>query len=99
MSGDISTSAQEIIESYTTGMYLCIISNFVRPLAYRSPDYLIIHAGTIDLINFTAKGIIANFQDIVETIIEIDPKIKIIFSSVVQRFDNDKLQPKVVGLN
>ena len=26
-SGDISTSAQEIIESYTTGMYLCIISN------------------------------------------------------------------------
>ena len=33
-----------------------------------------------------------------KTIIEIDPKIKIIFSSVVQRFDNDK-QPKVVGLN
>ena len=28
-SGDISTSAQEIIESYTTGMYLCIISNYI----------------------------------------------------------------------
>ena len=27
-SGDISTSAQEIIGSYTTGMYLCIISNY-----------------------------------------------------------------------
>ena len=51
------------------------------------------------MIDFTAKDIIANFQDIVETIIEIDPKIKIIFSSVIQRFDNDKLQPKVVGLN
>ena len=73
--------------------------DFVRPLAYQSPDYLIIHAGTNDLIDFTAKDIIANFQDIVETIIEIDPKIKIIFSSVIQRFDNDKLQPKVVDLN
>ena len=71
----------------------------VRPLAYRSPDYLIIHAGTNDLIDFTAKDIIANFQDIMETIIEIDPKIKIILSSVIQRFDNDKLQPKVDGLN
>ena len=47
----------------------------------------------------TAKDIIANFQDIVETIIEIDPKIKIILSSVIERFDNDKLQPKVDGLN
>ena len=73
--------------------------DFVRPLAYRSPDYLIIHAATNDLIDFTAKDIISNFQDIVKTIIEIDPKIKIIFSSVIQRFDNDKLQPKVVGLN
>ena len=52
--------------------------DFVRPLAYQSPDYLIIQAGTNDLIDFTVKNIIANFQDIVETIIEIDPKIKII---------------------
>ena len=73
--------------------------DFVRPLAYRSPDYLIIHTGTNDLIDFTAKDIIANFQDIVETIPEIDQKIKIILSSIIQRFDNDKLQPKVVGLN
>ena len=68
-------------------------------MAYRSPDYLIIHAGTKILIDFTAKYVIANFQDIVETVIEIDPKIKIILSSIIQRFDNDKLQPKVVGLN
>ena len=68
--------------------------DFMRSLAYRSPDYLIIHAGSKDFIDFTAKDIIANFQDIVETIIEIDPKIKIILSSVIQRFDNDKLQPK-----
>ena len=73
--------------------------DFVRPLAYRSPDYLIIHAGTNDFIDFTVKDIIANFQDIVEAIIEIDPKIKIIFSPIIQRFDNDKLQPKVVGPN
>ena len=73
--------------------------DFVRPLAYRNPDYLIIQAGTNDLIDFTVKDIIANFQDIVETIIEIDPKIKIILSSIIQRFDNDKLQHKVVGLN
>ena len=51
------------------------------------------------MIDFTAKDIIANFQDIVETIIEIDPKIKIILSPIIQRFDNDKLQTKVVGLN
>ena len=51
------------------------------------------------LTDITAKDIIANFQDIVETIIEIDPKIEIILSSIIQRFDNDKLQPKVVGLN
>ena len=73
--------------------------DFVRPLAYRSPDYLIIHAGTNDLIEFIAKDITDNFKDIVETTTEIDPKIKIIFSSIIQRFDNDKLQPKVVGLN
>ena len=52
--------------------------DLVRRLAYRSPDYLIIHAGTNDLIDLTAKDKIANFQDIVETLIEIDPKIKII---------------------
>ena len=51
------------------------------------------------MIDLTAKDIIANFQDTVETITEIDPKIKIILSSIIQRFDNDKLQPKVVGLN
>ena len=34
-----------------------------------------------------------------ETITEIYPKIKIILSFIIQRFDNDKLQPKVVGLN
>ena len=31
--------------------------DLVRPLAYRSPNYLIIHAGTNDLIDFTAKDI------------------------------------------
>ena len=45
------------------------------------------------------KILIANSQDIVETIIEIDQKIKFILSSIIQRFDNDKLQPRVVGLN
>ena len=54
------------------------IFDLMRRLAYRSPDYLIIHAGTNDLIALTAKDIIANFQDILETIIEIDQKIKII---------------------
>ena len=31
--------------------------DLVRPLAYRSPNYLIIHAGTNDFIDFTAKDI------------------------------------------
>ena len=75
--------------------------DFVRPFAYQSPNYLIIHTGTNDLIDFTAmpKILIANLEDIVETIIELDPKIKFILSSIIQRFDNDKLQPRVVGLN
>ena len=40
------------------------IVDFVRLFAYRNPNYLIIHAGTNDFIDFTAKDIIAKFQDI-----------------------------------
>ena len=40
-----------------------------------------------------------NYNDTVDIVKQIDPKIKVIFSSVTQRFDNNKLQHKVVQLN
>ena len=33
-----------------------------------------------------------NYNDIVDIVKQIDPKIKVIFSSVTQRFDNNKLE-------
>ena len=39
-----------------------------------------------------------NYYDILDIVKQIDPKIKVIFSSVMQRFDNVKLQQKVIKL-
>ena len=73
--------------------------DFIRPLAFRNPDYLIIHAGTNDLINSSTKDSLVNYKDIVDTIREINPNIKVIISSVIQRYDNNSLQPKIEELN
>ena len=73
--------------------------DFIRPLAFRNPDCLIIHAGTSDLINFSTKDSLVNYKDIVDTIREINPNIKVIISSVIQRYDNNSLQPKIEELN
>ena len=73
--------------------------DFIKPLAYRNPDYLIIHAGTNDLGHLPLKDTLMNYNDIVDIVKQIDPKIKVIFSSVTQRFDNDKLEHKVAQLN
>ena len=72
---------------------------FIIPPAYRTLDYLIIHAGTNDLSHLPLKDTLMNYNDIVDIVKQIDPKIKVIFSSVTQRFDNNKLQHKVVQLN
>ena len=73
--------------------------DFVKPLAYRNPDYLRIHAGTNDLGHMPLKDTSMNYNDIVDIFKQIDPKIKVIFSSVTQRFDNNKLEHKIVQLN
>ena len=75
------------------------VIDFIRPLAFRNPDYLIIHAGTNDLINSSTKDSLVNYKDIVDTIREINPNIKVIISSVIQRYGNNSLQPKIEELN
>ena len=72
--------------------------DFIRPLAFRNPGYLIIHARTNDLINFSTKDSLVNYKDIVDTIREINPNIKVIISSVIQRYDNNSLQPRIEEL-
>ena len=73
--------------------------DFIKPLAYRNLDYLIINAGTNDLGHLSLKDTLMNYSDIVDIVKQIDPKIKVIFSSVTQRFDNNKLEHKVAQLN
>ena len=73
--------------------------DFIRPLAYRNPDSIIVHAGTNDLPELTTKEILENYLDIMATIKEINPEIKIVFSSVVQRHDDISLQPRIHDLN
>ena len=73
--------------------------DFIKPLAYRNLDYLIIHAGTNDLGHLSLKDTLMNYSDIVDIVKQIDQKIKVIFSSVTQRFDNNKLEHKVAQLN
>ena len=68
--------------------------DFIRPLAYRNPDSIIVHAGTNDLTELTTKEILENYLDIMATIKEINPEIKIVFSSVIQRHDDISLQPR-----
>ena len=70
----------------------------IRPLAYRNPDIIIVHAGTNDLTELTTKEILENYLDIMATIKEISPDIKIVFSSVIQRHDNISLQPRIQDL-
>ena len=69
--------------------------DFIRPLAFRNPDYLIIHAGTNNLINFSTTDSLVNYKDTVE----INPNNKIIISFVIQRYDKNSLQPKTEELN
>ena len=59
--------------------------DFIRPLAYRNPDSIIVHAGTNDLTELTTKEILDNYLDIMATIKEINPEIKIVFSSVISK--------------
>ena len=73
--------------------------DFIKPLAYGNLDYLIIHAGTNDLGHLPLKDTSVNYNDIVDIVKQIDPKIKVMFSSVTQRFDNNKLEHKVAQLN
>ena len=73
--------------------------DFVRPLAYRNPASIIVSAGTNDLTELTTKEILENYLDIMATIKEINPEIKIVFSSVIQRHDNITLQPRIHDLN
>ena len=73
--------------------------DFIRPLAYRNPDSIIVHAGTNDLTELTTKEILENYLDIMATIKEINPEIKIVFSSVIQRYDDISLQPREHDLN
>ena len=53
--------------------------DFIKPLAYRNPDYLIIHAGTNDLGHLPLKDTLMNYNDIVDIVKQIDRKIKVIF--------------------
>ena len=71
----------------------------IRPLAYRNSDSIIVHAGTDDLTELTTKEILENYLDIMATIKEINPEIKVAFSSVIQRHDDISLQPKLHDLN
>ena len=73
--------------------------DFIRPLAYRNPDSIIVHAGTNDLNELTTKEILENYLDIMATTKEINPEIKVVFSSVIQRHDDILLQPRIHDLN
>ena len=73
--------------------------DFIRPLAYRNPDSITVHAGTNDLTGLTTKEILENYLDIMATIKEINPEIKIVFSSVIQRHDDISLQARIHDLN
>ena len=73
--------------------------DFIRPLAYRNPGSIIVHAGTNDLTELTTKEILENYLDIMATIKEINPEIKIVFSSVIQRHNDISLQPRIYDLN
>ena len=73
--------------------------DFIKPLAYRNLDYLIKHTGTNELGHLPLKDTLMNYNDIVDIVKQIVPKIKIIFSSVTQRFDNNKVKHKVAQLN
>ena len=48
--------------------------DFITPLAFRNPDFLIIHAWRNNLINFSSKDSLVNYKDIVDTIQEISPQ-------------------------
>ena len=71
--------------------------DFIRPLAYRNPDSIIVHAGTNDLTELTTKEILENYLDIMATIKEINPEI--VFSSVIQRHYDISLQPRIHDLS
>ena len=72
---------------------------FIRSFAYRNPDSIIVRAGTNDLTELTTKEILENYLDIMATIKEINPEIRIVFSSVIQRHDGISLQPRIHDLN
>ena len=63
--------------------------DYIKPIAPRKPDTLIIHAGTADLTN--GVNTMEKVRKLVKVVCEIDEseKIKIGFSSVIYRKDKD----------
>ena len=62
--------------------------------SYRNPDSIIVHAGMNDVNEPTTKKILENYLDIMATIKEINPEIRIVFSSVIQRHDAFHCNPE-----
>ena len=70
-----------------------------RPVARRQPDIIIVHVGTDDLRSKDEKEIAQNISGIKDTIKEISPNTRTLISLIIQRYDNETMNGKVVFVN
>lgn len=81
------------------GATLSDMEDFVKPLARRSPDKLILRIGTNDLRHFSPKAIADSTINLVTQIKEDSPGTLVGVSALLIRNDNDELAVKVCQVN
>ena len=74
-------------------------TNKKRVVARRQPDIIIAHVGTDDLRSKDEKEIAQNISRIKDTIKEISPNTRTLISLIIQRYDNETMNDKVVFVN
>ena len=75
------------------------LKDFIRQLAETRPGKVIIHCGTNDIRDYSAKEITNSLIDLKLLINEISPNTVVIFSTLTLRTDSNNLMNKVTEVN
>ena len=81
------------------GATITDMEDFVKPLTRRTPDKMVLHVGTNDLMNGTPKVIADSVVNLVAQVKEDSPNTAIGVSAILVRSDNNDLAVKALQVN
>lgn len=94
----LSTKVRTVVKSFL-GAKVDHMFHYVKPTLERQPDEVILHVGTNDLKDSTAKHLAERIIDLGHHIVARSPSTKVTISSLTCRNDNKLLNKKVNEVN